>query len=166
MNFIQGSDRNQILLLPESIDEFIQPDNPVRFVEAFVDSLSLPELGFKSLPSTGRPPYNPADLLKLYLYGYLNSVRSSRRLENECHRNLEVLWLLKKLLPDFKTIADFRKDNPDTLRSVCRQFTLLCKNLNLFAGELVAIDGSKFKAVNANSKNISFLILAPCSVMA
>ena len=155
MDFIQGSAREQILLLPESIDDFIVPENPVRFIEAFVDSLPVGRLGFKTLPTTGRPPYNPADLLKLYLYGYLNSVRSSRRLEKECHRNLEVLWLLKKLAPDFKTIADFRRDNAAELQTVCRQFTLVCQEEELFGGELVAIDGSKFLAVNANPKNIT-----------
>jgi transposase len=155
MDFIQGSAREQILLLPESIDDFILPENPVRFIEAFVDSLTLTKLGFKSLPDTGRPPYNPADLLKLYLYGYVNSIRSSRRLEGECRRNLEVLWLLRKLSPDFKTIADFRKDNGEAIRSVCRRFTLVCREQDLFGGDLVAIDGTKIKAVNANWKNLS-----------
>ncbi len=155
MDFIQGSSREQTLLFPDSIDEFISDENPVQFIDAFVDHLELTSLGFKSLPATGRPPYNPSDLLKLYLYGYVNSVRSSRRLEKECQRNLEVLWLLKKLSPDFKTIADFRSNNADALRGVCRRFTLVCKNLNLFGGELVAIDGTKIKAVNANYRNIS-----------
>jgi transposase len=155
MDFIQGSPREQILLLPESIDDFISDEDPVQFIDAFVNVLDLNSLGFKSLPSTGRPPYNPADLLKLYLYGYVNSVRTSRRLERECRRNMEVIWLLKKLAPDFKTIADFRKDNTEPLRNACRRFTLICKKLDLFGGELVAIDGTKIKAVNANYKNIT-----------
>ncbi len=155
MDFIQGSSREQTLLFPDSIDEFISDENPVQFIDAFVNFLDLNSLGFKSLRATGRPPYNPSDLLKLYLYGYVNSVRSSRRLEKECQRNLEVLWLVKKLSPDFKTIADFRKDNTDALRNVCRRFTLVCKSLDLFGGELVAIDGTKIKAVNANYRNIS-----------
>jgi transposase len=155
MDFIQGSSRDQIVLFPDSIDEYISEENPVQFIDVFVDGLDLVNLGFKSLPATGRPPYNPSDLLKLYLYGYVNSVRSSRRLERECQRNLEVLWLMKKLTPDFKTIADFRKENTDAIRNLCREFTLLCKEQDLFGGELVAIDGSKFKAVNANYKNIT-----------
>jgi transposase len=155
MDFIQGSSREQIILFPESIDDYITQDNPVQFIDAFVNSLELNALGFKSLPTTGRPPYDPGDLLRLYLYGYVNSVRSSRRLEKECQRNLEVLWLLKKLAPDFKTIADFRRENTGALQQVCRQFTWICKDQDLFGGELVAIDGSKFKAANANYKNIS-----------
>ncbi|OVE76507.1 hypothetical protein BVX98_05875 [bacterium F11] len=155
MDFIQGTSREQILLLPESIDDFITEDNPVRFIEAFVDSLPLKKLGFKSLPNTGRPPYRPADLLKLYLYGYTNAIRFSRRLEREANRNLELIWLLKKLKPDFKTIADFRKNNANSLQQVCRQFTLLCKEENLFGSEFVAIDGTKIQAVNSNQKNIT-----------
>ena len=155
MDFIQGSSRNQILLLPESIDEFITENNPVRFIEAFVDSLEIKKLGFKSLPRTGRPPYNPSDLLKLYLYGYINAIRSSRKLERESTRNLELLWLLNKLSPDFKTIADFRKNNTQGLRLVCQQFTLLCKKQLLFGAEFVAIDGTKIRAVNSNDKNIT-----------
>lgn len=155
MDFIKGADRHQKLLFPEAIEDFITDENPVRFIEAFVHSLNLKKLGFKPLPETGRPPYNPEDLLKLYLYGYLNSVRSSRKLERETHRNLEVLWLLNKLQPDFKTIADFRKDNIESLRRVSKQFILVCKHQDLFGSELLAIDGSKFRAVNNNEKNIT-----------
>jgi len=157
MSYIEGVARNQLILFPESIDDYIEEDNSVQFIEAFVDSLNLEELGFKySLPeATGRPPYNPADMLKLYLYGYLNRVRSSRSLEKETHRNIELMWLLKKLTPDFKTIADFRKDNKKAIKKVCQEFTLLCKRLNLFGGELVAIDGSKFKAVNSKKRNFN-----------
>jgi transposase len=157
MDYIQGSNRDQILLFPDAIDDFISPENPVRFIEAFVDSLNLQELDFRSaiLSETGRPPYHPGDFLKLYLYGYLNAVRSSRRLEKESQRNLELMWLLKKLTPDFKTIADFRKNNTEALKGVCREFTLLCKDQDLFGGELVAIDGSKFLAVNANFRNFT-----------
>lgn len=150
-------DRDQIVLFPEAIDDYIKEDNPVKFIEVFVDSLDLKELGFKySEPKPlGRPPYNPADMLKLYVYGYLNKIRSSRRLEVEAQRNLELIWLLKKLAPDFKTVADFRKDNLKAIRSACRQFTLLCKKLELFGAELVAIDGSKFRASNAKKRNFS-----------
>jgi transposase len=155
MNYIAGASREQSLLFPEVIDDYITPENPVRFIDAFVAELSLAELGFGHAvpPETGRPPYDPGDLLRLYLYGYLNRVRSSRRLEREAGRNLEVLWLLRKLVPDFKTIADFRKDNGPAIKAVCRQFTLLCQKLELFGGELVAIDGSKFAAQNAKDRN-------------
>jgi len=157
VSYVEGIARNQLILFPESINDYIEGDNPVQFIDAFVDSLDLGELGFKySLPeATGRPPYNPADMLKLYLYGYLNRVRSSRSLEKESHRNLELMWLLRKLTPDFKTIADFRKDNKKAIKRVCREFTLLCKRLDLFGGELVAIDGSKFKAVNSKKRNFN-----------
>ena len=157
VSYVEGIARNQLILFPESTNDYIEEDNPVQFIDAFVDSLDLRELGFKySLPeATGRPPYNPADMLKLYLYGYLNRVRSSRSLEKESHRNLELMWLLKKLTPDFKTIADFRKDNKKAIKRVCREFTLLCKRLDLFGGELVAIDGSKFKAVNSKKRNFN-----------
>lgn len=152
-----GLDRSQTLLFPERLEDYIGPENPVRFLDAFVGSLALPALGFAKArcADTGRPPYDPAALLKLYLYGYLHRVRSSRRLEAECHRNVEVLWLLGKLTPDFKTIADFRKDNLKPLQAVARQFTLLCRKLELFGGELLAIDGSKFRAVNARDQNFN-----------
>ena len=157
MNHRRGLDRHQTLLLPERLEDYVAPENPVRFLDAFVGSLDLRALGFAraQCASTGRPPYEPAALLKLYLYGYLHRVRSSRLLEAECHRNVEVLWLLGKLAPDHKTIADFRKDNGQPLRAVCRQFTVLCRKLELFGGELLAIDGSKFKAVNARDQNFN-----------
>jgi transposase len=152
-----GLDRTQTLLFPERLEDYIAAENPVRFLDAFVASLDLHALGFAKArcADTGRPPYDPAALLKLYLYGYLHRVRSSRLLEAECQRNVEVLWLLGKLTPDFKTIADFRKDNLKPLRAVARQFTLLCRKLELFGGELLAIDGSKFAAVNARDQNFN-----------
>jgi len=145
------------LLFPEALDDYVPPENPVRFLDAFVGTLDLAGLGFTKArcADTGCPPYHPAALLKLYLYGYLQRVRSSRRLEAECHRNVELIWLLGKLTPDFKTIADFRKDNLKPLQAVGRQFTVLCRKLDLFGGELLAIDGSKFKAVNARDRNFS-----------
>jgi transposase len=157
MGYISGESRNQIYLLPESVDDYIGEDNPVRFLDAFVDKLELGELGFQhAVPAeVGRPAYDPGDLLRLYLYGYLNRIRSSRRLEKEAARNLEVMWLIRKLRPDFKTIADFRKDNSGAIKRVCREFTLLCQQLDLFGGELVAIDGSKFQAVNSKGRNFS-----------
>jgi len=156
MAYIQGMDRKQTILFPESVDDYIEEDNPVQFVDVFVDRLDLKELRFKySQPeSTGRPPYNPADMLKLYLYGYLNRIRSSRNLEKETRRNIELMWLLKKLRPDFKTIADFRKDNKKAVKKVCREFTLLCKKLDLFGGELIAIDSSKFKERGKKYKKV------------
>jgi transposase len=155
MPHIQGVQRDAVLLFPSSLDEYITPDNPVRVIDAFVDQLDLQALGFRRAvaASTGRPAYHPGDLLKLYIYGYLNRIRSSRLLERESHRNVELIWLLKKLTPDFKTIADFRKDNLQPLQKVCRAFTVLCKELELFGGELVAIDGSKFKAWNNRKRN-------------
>lgn len=157
MSFIQGTPRSEVLLFPEAIDDYVTDDNPVRFIEAFVDNLDLHELGFsRAIPApTGRPAYSPADLLKLYIYGYLNRTRSSRLLEKECSRNLELIWLMRKLRPDFKTIADFRKDNAEAIKQVCREFTLICKRLALFAGELIAIDGSKFKAQNSKRRNFT-----------
>lgn len=157
MSYIEGVDRQQGWLLPERLEDYVSADNPVRFLDAFVDSLDLAALGFqRALPNdTGRPPYAPGDLLRLYLYGYLNRLRSSRRLEREAQRNVELLWLLRQLRPDFKTIADFRKDNLAALRGVCREFTLLCRQLDLFGGELVAIDGSKLRAVNSKRRNFS-----------
>lgn len=157
MSYIRGESREQIYLLPEAIDDYVGPENPVRFLDVFVEKLDLDGLGFqRATPAeTGRPPYDPGDLLRLYLYGYLNRVRSSRRLEKEAARNLELMWLLRKLRPDFKTIADFRKENRTAITQVCREFTLLCKRLDLFGGELVAIDGSKFQAVNSKRRNFS-----------
>ena len=157
MAFISGADREQAVLFPEVLDDYIAPDNPVRLLDAFVAGLDLQALGFThaQAATTGRPPYDPGDLLRLYVYGYLNRVRSSRRLEAEAARNLELLWLLRRLRPDFKTVADFRKDNPKALQGVCREFTLLCRKLDLFGGELVAIDGSKFRAQNSKDRNYS-----------
>ena len=152
-----GLDRSQTLLFPERLEDYIAAENPVRFLDAFVAALELHALGFARAicADTGRPPYAPAALLKLYLYGCLHWIRSSRLLEAECHRNVEVLWLLGKLAPDFKTIADFRKDNLKPLKAVCQQFTLLCRKLELFGGELLAVDGSKFAAVNARDQNFN-----------
>ena len=157
MGYIQGTPREQAILFPETIEEYISDDNPVRFIDAFVDQLDLQAAGFqRTLPAeTGRPPYAPGDLLKLYIYGYLNRIRSSRKLEQEATRNLEVMWLLRKLKPDFKTIADFRKDNRNAFKQVFREFILLCRRLELFGGELVAVDGSKFKAVNNSKRNFT-----------
>lgn len=155
MSYKQGIDRSQSTLFPAVVDDYVSQDNPVRFIDAYVESLNMAELGFTHAvtASTGCPPYAPSDLLKLYVYGYLNRTRSSRLLEQLTHRNIEVIWLLRKLQPDFKTIADFRKDNTEALKKVCREFTLLCKRLNLFSGELIAIDGSKFSAVNHDSRS-------------
>ena len=157
MNHRSGLDRSQTLLFPERLEDYVGPENPVRFLDAFVASLDLQALGFAKaqVAATGRPPYDPAALLKLYLYGYLHRVRSSRLLEAECQRNVEVIWLLGKLCPDFKTIADFRKDNLKPLKAVNRQFVVLCRKLELFGGELLAIDGSKFGAVNARDQNFN-----------
>jgi transposase len=157
MPHIQGRSRDEELLFPPSLDEYITDDNPVRCIDVFVDQLDLQALGFtRAIASAlGRPAYHPADLLKLYIYGYLNRIRSSRLLERETRRNVELIWLLQKLSPDFKTIADFRKDNLMPIQKVCREFTLLCKQLDLFGGELVAIDGSKFKAVNNRKRNFT-----------
>jgi Transposase and inactivated derivatives len=154
---IQGINRHEEILFPERLDDYIVKDNPIRFIDAFVDELDLETLGFRRAKpaATGRSAYNPADLLKLYIYGYLYRLRSSRRLEQETHRNVELMWLLKKLRPDHKTIAEFRKHNLEPLRQVWRAFTLLCKRLDLFSGEVVAIDGSKFKAVNSKERNFT-----------
>jgi len=155
--FIEGEDRRQVALLPECLDDYIGEDNPVRVVDAFVDQLDLVELGFAGVTpaATGRPSYHPAVLLKIYIYGYLNRIQSSRRLEREAQRNLELMWLTERLAPDFKTIADFRRDNGCAIRNVCRQFVELCRQLNLFSNAVVAIDGSKFKAVNAHDRNFT-----------
>lgn len=157
MGHIQGANRHEDIFFPERLDDYITADNPVRFIDAFVDELDLEALGLQraQAAATGRPAYHPGDLLKLYIYGYLHRLRSSRRLEQETHRNVEVMWLLKKLRPDHKTIANFRKDNLEPLRQTCRAFTLLCKKLDLFGAELVAIDGSKFRAVNSKERNFT-----------
>ena len=155
--FIQGECRTQSVLLPESLDDYVVESNPVRVVDVFVDELDLGKLEFEGImpAATGRPAYHPAVLLKLYIYGYLNRVQSSRRLEKEAQRTVEVMWLTGRLMPDFKTIADFRKDNGQAIRRVCRQFVALCQQLGLFSEALVAIDGSKFKAVNNRDRNFT-----------
>jgi transposase len=155
--FIEGADRTQVSLLPDCVDDYVGTDNPVRVIEAFVDQLDLREMGFCSVDpeATGRAAYHPSVMLKIYIYGYLNRVQSSRRLEHETQRNIEVMWLTGRLMPDFKTIANFRKDNGKAIRRVCRQFIVLCRELNLFSEALVAIDGSKFKAVNNRDKNFT-----------
>jgi len=160
--FIEGSDRTQSVLFPERLDEYIGEDNPVRAVDVFVDPLNLQQLGFARAlaKETGRPGYHPATLLKIYLYGYLNRIQSSRRLERESQRNVELIWLTGRLSPDFKTIADFRRDNGHAITQVCKQFVLICRNLNLFTETMVAIDGSKFKAVNTRDKNFTEAKLA------
>src|SRR5436190_19334797 len=155
--FIEGADRGQWTLLPECLDDFIDESNPVRAVDAFVDALNLGRLGFDGVDpaATGRPSYHPSALLKLYIYGYLNRIQSSRRLEREAGRNLEVIWLLRRLTPDDKTIADFRKDNGPAIKKVCSQFVELCREMGLLTKASVAIDGSKFKAVNNRDKNFT-----------
>lgn len=157
LGYIQGENRLQMLLIPECIDDYIDENNPVRIIDAFVASLDLKELGFQRVipAETGRPSYHPSDLLKLYIYGYMNRIRSSRRLEKESGRNLEMLWLMGKLQPDFKTIADYRKGNKAAIKAVFRQFTLLCKKWDLYGGELIAVDGSKFKAMNSKKNNFN-----------
>jgi transposase len=157
VGFIEGADRSQTTLLPECLDDWVDDSNPVRFIDAFVDGLDLRELGFAGLDpaDTGRPGYHPSVHLKLYIYGYLNRVHSSRRLEREAERNLEVMWLLQRLAPDFKTIADFRKDNGAAIKQVCARFIDVCRKLGLLQKASVAIDGSKFKAVNNRDKNFT-----------
>ena len=154
--FIEGEDRNQATLFPERIDDCITEDNAVRVIDVFVDELDLSGLGFKTMPeATGRPGYHPALMLKLYIYGYLNRIQSSRRLEQEARRNVELMWLLGRLAPDFKTIADFRRNNGEAIRLLCRGFVMLCRKLSLFSDAFVAIDGSKFRAVNNRNRNFS-----------
>jgi len=155
--FIEGEDRTQVTLLPACLEDYVEAENPVRVVEVFVEGLDLEALGFVGVDpaATGRPAYHPAVLLKLYIYGYLNRIQSSRRLEREAQRNVELMWLTGRLMPDFKTIANFRKDNGRAIRNVCRQFVVLCQRLDLFSQALVAIDGSKFKAVNNRDRNFT-----------
>ncbi|MBD9361753.1 IS1182 family transposase [Methylomonas fluvii] len=155
--FIKGECRTQITLLPESLDDYVVETNPVRVVDVFVDELDLGQLGFEGVQPavTGRPAYHPAVLLKIYIYGYLNRIQSSRRLEKETQRNIELMWLTGRLMPDFKTIATFRQENGKAIRNVCRQFVMLCQQLGLFSEALVAIDGSKFKAVNNRDRNFT-----------
>lgn len=155
--FVEGENRSQSILFPERLEDYIAEDNPVRAIDVFVEELDLARLGFDGTQpeATGRPAYHPATLLKIYLYGYLNRIQSSRRLERETQRNVELLWLTGKLMPDFKTIADFRRDNGPAIRNVCREFIELCRRLKLFSEAIVAIDGSKFKAVNSRDKNFT-----------
>jgi transposase len=155
--YVEGQDRMQSVLFPERLDDWIHEDNTVRVIDVFVDQLDLRQLGFERADpaATGRPGYSPATLLKIYVYGYLNRLQSSRRLESEAQRNLELIWLTGRLAPDFKTIADFRRDNGEAIRRVCKEFVLLCRRMKLFTEGTVAIDGSKFKAVNSRDKNFT-----------
>src|SRR6266699_2619838 len=155
--YVEGEDRSQATLFPETLDEYIAADNPVRVVDVIVYELDLRKLGLDGMQPevTGRPAYHPGTLLKIYIYGYLNRVQSSRRLEREAQRNVELIWLTGRLVPDFKTIADFRKDNGEAIRKVCRQFVELSRRVGLFSEATVAVDGSKFKAVNARDKNFT-----------
>ena len=154
--FIQGDDRSQATLFPERLDDYVGEDSAVRVIDVFVDDLDISGLGFRTEPNeTGRPAYHPRTMLKLYIYGYLNRVQSSRRLEREAQRNVELMWLTGRLAPDFKTIADFRKDNGEAIRLACREFVMLCRKLSLFSDAFVAIDGSKFKAVNNRDRNFT-----------
>jgi transposase len=154
---VEGEDRTQGVLLSEFLDDYVVEDNPVRVIDVFVDELDLHALGFTGVvpEATGRPAYHPATMLKVYLYGYLNRVQSSRRLERETQRNIELMWLTGRLTPDFKTIADFRRDNGAAIRSACAQFVVLCRQFNLFTRAVVALDGSRFKAVNNRDKNFT-----------
>lgn len=154
--FIEGENRYQSTLFPERIDDYVEEDSAARVIDVFVDRLDISGLGFKTEHAdTGRPGYHPRTMLKIFIYGYMNKVHSSRRLEAEAKRNVELMWLTGRLAPDFKTIADFRKDNGQAIRLVCREFVVLCRKLNLFAGAFVAIDGAKFKAVNTRDKNFT-----------
>lgn len=152
--FIQGEARHQTTLFPEALDDYITEENPIRVIDAFVDNLDLANLGFKTIPAdTGRPAYHPSMMLKLFIYGYLNRIQSSRRLERETGRNVELMWLVERLSPDFKTIADFRKNNSKGIKNTCRTFIELCRQMNMFTDTIITIDGSKFKAVNNSKKN-------------
>lgn len=153
--FLEGADRRQGILLPEYLDDYVGEESPVRVIDVFVDESDLAALGFAGVvpEATGRPAYHPAVLLKIYLYGYLNQVQSSRRLEREAQRNIELMWLVRRLAPDFKTIADFRRDDDPAIRATCRSFVMMCRQLGLIGGATVAIDGSRFRAVNTRDKN-------------
>jgi len=155
--FVECEERGQGVLLPEYLDDYVAEDNPVRVIDIFVEELDLGTLGFAGVvpEATGRPAYHPGALLKIYVYGYINQIASSRRLERETQRNVEMMWLTGRLAPDFKTIADFRKDNGPAIRATCRQFIALCRRLDLFTHAVAAIDGSKFKAVNTRDKNFT-----------
>ena len=161
MRHKQGGSRQQSTLFPESMDEYVSKDNPVRVIDAFIDSLDMAALGFTlaTTKDTGRKPYHPADLLKLYTYGYLNQIRSTRRLEKECHRNVEVLWLMKRLAPDFKTVANFRQQNSAAIQQACRAFIQFCRDAKLLDARMIAIDGSKFKAAASMSKTYNRKLL-------
>jgi transposase len=154
--FVTGADRTQGTMFPAQLEDYVAADNPVRVIDFFIDQLDLAKLGFGVKPKeTGRPAYHPAAMLKIYVYGYLNRVQSSRRLERECQRNVEAMWLTGRLAPDFKTIADFRKDHGPAIRKVCREFIVVCGRAGLLAATMVAIDGSKFKAVNSRDRNFT-----------
>ena len=155
--FIDGGERNQPSFLPASLEDYVEQDNPVRVVDAFIDELHLGAIGFAGVTpaATGRPSYHPSTMLKLYLYGYLNRVQSSRRLEREAKRNVEVMWLTGRLAPDFKTIADFRKNNGPAIQAVCARFVEVCVDLGMFKHAVAAIDGAKFKAVNSRDRNFT-----------
>jgi len=157
MAYIQGIPREQVIMFPECVDDYVGEENLVRFIDVFVDSLDLAGLAFvHSVPNDkGRPPYHPAAMLKLYVYGYVNRIRSSRCIEREARRNIEVMWLMQKLTPDFKTIADFRRDNGVAIKQVCIEFTVLCKRLGLLGGELISVDSAKFRAVNSKKRNFN-----------
>ena len=155
MNYITGFDRDQAILIPETINQLIEKDSPIRFIDAFVNSLNVVVLGFKDIRLTknGRPPFHPKDLLKLYIYGYLNKIRSSRGLEKECKRNIELIWLMKGLVPDHNTISNFRRDNPKAIKKVFRETVNIAKNLDLIGGILLAGDGTKLRAQNSKKNN-------------
>ena len=154
--FIEGQDRAQASILPASLEDYVDADNTARVIEAFVEALDLSALDFAVQPAaTGRPSYHPAMMLKLYIYGYLNRIQSSRRLERECRRNVELMWLTGRLAPDFKTIADFRRNNGAAICAACAQFIVICRDIGLFTRPLAVIDGSKFKGVNARDKNFT-----------
>ncbi len=160
--FVAGADRSQLTLLPECLEDWVGEDNTVHVIDIFVEALDLHRMGFEGVVAkeTGRPSYHPSTLLKLYIYGYLNRVQSSRRLEREAARNIEVMWLIGRLVPDHKTIADFRKDNGAAIRKVCAKFVALCRNMGLLQNTGVAIDGSKFKAVNNRDRNFTHAKMA------
>ncbi len=153
--FISGDDSQQLAMFPERLDDSISDDNPVRFIDLFIEELDLLKLGFDKVEpaDTGRPSYHPSTMLKIYIYGYLNRIQSSRRLERETQRNLELIWLTGRLSPDFKTIADFRKDNGVAIKKVCSKFVVLCRHMGMFTESVIAVDGSKFKAVNSRDNN-------------
>ncbi|UPT61498.1 MAG: IS1182 family transposase [Hyphomonadaceae bacterium JAD_PAG50586_4] len=153
--FVEGEQRSQLTLLPASLEEYVDAENPVRVVDVFIEELDLTTLGFSGPAPTGRPGYHPATLLKIYLYGYLNRIQSSRRLEREANRNVELMWLTGRLAPDFKTIADFRKDNGPAIQAVCARFIAICGQIGLFSHAVAAIDGAKFKAVNSRDRNFT-----------